>query len=88
MNDILKSYSLGRKLCTNLNGYLSDTRSVEYGVAQGSVLGPLLFALYMNDLPSYFSVLNLRMYADDTILYCEKDPNTGILSKIREINVE
>lgn len=58
--DLLASYSLDRKQCTNFNGCLSEVGSVEYRVAQGSVLGPLLFAHYMNDLPDYFTVLNLQ----------------------------
>lgn len=53
----------------NLNGIISETQAIEYCVPQGSVLGPLLFILYVNDLPSVHFSSSVSIYADDTVMY-------------------
>ena len=50
----------------SINGSLSNNRSLTCGVPQGTILRPLLFLLYINDLPSCLSNCEPRMYADDT----------------------
>lgn len=86
--NLLRSYSTERKQVTNFNGNISKSGLVEYGVAQGSVLGPLLFSLYMNELPTIFSVLEIRMYADDTVLFCEVNQSFRHDSTLEQINKE
>jgi len=51
-------------------GFLSEWSSVEIGVPQGSILGPLLFSIFVNDLPAIVEHANVNMYADDTELFC------------------
>jgi hypothetical protein len=48
---------------------LSDKCPVKYGVPQGSILGPLWFILYINDLPLSTSNCNTDMYADDSTIH-------------------
>ena len=62
-----KSYLGNRQQYVELNGYRSTTLPLPVGVPQGSILGPLLFLLYINDLPSATNLKSV-MFADDTNL--------------------
>ena len=61
-----RSYLSDRTQRCYVNGHLSRSRSVKYGVSQGSIIGPLLFLVYINDLPDCLNNGSPRMYADDT----------------------
>ena len=52
-----------------MNGYISDLTLVQYGIPQGSLLGPRLYTIYVNDLPDAITLVNVLMYADDTTIY-------------------
>ena len=68
-----KSYLSNRKQYVSINGESSELLEISCGVPQGSVLGPLLFLLYINDLPNVSDVLNFYLFADDTNIYYESD---------------
>ena len=55
--------------CTCANGLNSYFLPVSCGVPQGSVLGPLFFLVYVNDLHFVLNNCNVKLYADDTVLY-------------------
>ena len=67
---LFDNYLSNRKQYTEVNGYKSNTQMIQTGVPQGSILGPLLFLLYINDLPRSSNNFKMIMYADDTTLYC------------------
>ena len=53
-----------------LQGLSSQWGEIHVGVPQGSILGPLLFGIYMNDLPKVVGNCNLSLYADDMEMHC------------------
>ena len=67
--DWYKSYLANRTQYTVVNGISSDTLDITCGVPQGSVLGPMLFLLFINDLKSSINLSGHKLYADDTVLY-------------------
>jgi len=54
---------------TVVNGHPSNLDEVKYGVPQGSLLGPRLYTIYVNDFPNAITSGDVFMYADDTTLY-------------------
>ena len=67
-NNWFKSYLTNRKQYVSINGYKSDTMVIKHGVPQGSVLGPLLFLVYINDLHKAIHYSKTYHFADDTHL--------------------
>ena len=63
---------------------MSQHRNVTCGIPQGSILGPLLFILHINDLPMGLNHCKVSMYADDTLLYCEGTDLNELCSKVNK----
>ena len=80
----LTSYLSNRKQRTSCENELSEALPVTYGVPQGSILGPLLFLVYINDLPAVIEHSEVSLYADDTVLYCFSKGSHQLESKLNE----
>ena len=74
---LFKEYLTERFQYVQFNDSCSSKKNIKTGVPQGSILGPLLFLIYINDLPEISRHIKMVMYADDTTLYC----NLGDLSE-------
>ena len=69
--NMLKSYLTDRTQCVEINRMRSGFLHIEMGVPQGSILGPLLFILYINDFPHICDNMTTYLYADDTAIFME-----------------
>ena len=73
-NDWFKSYLLDRKQFVFINGYNLDLMPVDCSVPQGSILGPLLFLIYISEIRKAIQHCQLHPFADDTNLFHTSKP--------------
>ena len=67
-NEWFKSYLFDRKQFVSINGYISNNTPIKYGVPQGSVPGPFLFLIYINDFNRAVKFCKTHHILDDTNL--------------------
>ncbi len=75
-----QNYLTNRKQYVEINGVKSEEKVLTHGVPQGSVIGPILFLLYINDLPNS-TTLFCSLFADDTI-FCKTSSNLDTIKKL------
>ena len=75
--DLIKSYLNNRYQFVEYDGVQSTMLPISTRVPQGSILGPLLFIIYINDFPNASRLFNFIMYADDTTLSCTIPRNSS-----------
>ena len=83
-NKWFRSYLTGRKQYTSIRGVNSSMKDIQCGVPQGSILGPLLLILLINDLPNTSSFFK-HLYADDTTLEMS---GSNLVHLYKEANIE
>ena len=74
---LVRDYPSNRKQRVKLN---ETWRDIEYGVLQGSILGPLLFNIHLCNLFYFLDNLDIASYADDTTLYTVKENKESVLN--------
>jgi retron-type reverse transcriptase len=79
-----RSYLSERFQKVIINNYESSAQNIRYEIPQGSILGPLLFFLYINDLPLYVDHSMSDLYADDTTIYFSSNSISDINIKLNE----
>lgn len=79
------SYLTDRSQRTMVNGSFSQFAKSVCGVPQGSVLGPLLFLLYINDIAQVVGEEHIYLYADDTVLYVSGNNLDIVQAKLQKI---
>ena len=81
---LFQNYLKDRMQCVNYNGMTSSYLSIKCGVPQGSILGPLLFLIYINDICRTSSVLKFILYADDTTILLSSKSLPDLVSLINK----
>lgn len=83
----LKSYLQDRTQQVCCNGVLSNSGKVTIGVPQGSILGPLLFSMYINDLSSILTHCSIILYADDIVIFVS-DRSLEVVEKSLQLDLD
>ena len=81
--ELIKNYFTDRQQKVKFNGISSSYVKIKLGVPQGSVLGPLFFLIFINDLPFILNLL-CKLFADDTTLYEYGVDINSLISKFKE----
>lgn len=78
----IRNYLTNRSQVVYVNNIASSAKPVTMGVPQGSILGPLLFLLFINDLPSSLNHTNCLLYADDTTIFTSQKTTAELESSL------
>jgi len=83
-NDWFNSYVSDRKQFVDVDGVRSDMLEIGSGVPQGSILGPVLFLLYINDMNRCSNRLKFIHFADDTTVFCSGQDINTLIDEVNE----
>ena len=81
---LIENYLMNRTQYVVINSHKSEMNTIKCGIPQGSILGPLLFILYINDIKSASSILKFIQFADDTSLFFSHNDVSYIFSVLNQ----
>ena len=81
MTGLIKKYLENKTQYVNYINVISDHQKISTGLPQGSILGPLLFLIYVNDLYNKSKLFQLILFDDDTILLPQKGINNNLINR-------
>jgi exonuclease III len=84
--NLFESYLGGRRQTVTINNAKSEEKALIHGVPQGSILGPLLFVIYINDMPNIQKLAKFILYADDANIIITGYNHHEIISKYHELS--
>ena len=84
---MIYNYLSERKQRTKINNIFSKEETLLSGVSQGSILGPLLFNIYMNDIFLFIPGINIANYADDTTPHATSETVESLVQILEESTV-
>ena len=79
-----QSYLSNRKQVVKCGKTLSDVKLIDTGIPQGSVLGPILFMLFVNDISQNVHIGSINLYADDCLVYCTGSTVIDVNEKLQK----
>ena len=79
---LIYDYLSNRKQIVKINETFSSWKDIEFGVPQGSILGPLLFNIHLCDLFYFLEDLDFASYADDTTIYTVKENEQSVINTL------
>ena len=84
---LIYDYLSNRKQRVKINETFSSWKDIEFGVPQGSILGPLLFNIHLCDLLCFLEDLDIASYADDTTIYTVKENKESVINTLETSSV-
>ena len=84
VNKLMESYLFGRTQFVSVDGFESQISQSTHGVPQGSVLGPILFNIFINDIQS-IPLADKILFADDTVLFVSDENSNSCVDKIKNV---
>lgn len=84
----IQSYLSNRKIFVSIDAEESEMTDIDIGVGQESILGPLLFLMFINDMPQYLHRDNIFMYADDTSIIVQSESIEDLKIQVQRVTTD